>query len=407
MRRCLSALLVGLAACASAAAPQPRVASAPARFEPSSTAAIEIPTEDIPLAMLERKVVARGLRNPRGMLIMPDGSLLVAEAGSGAADDAPDGTLALLTDRDGDGDFLDDAERKVLLDRQPSKSLLDIVHRDEVVGMAGVAAGGHTVLAALASFGGPSTLFRVDGDAVSVWAKTHDDIDDLAYDPQARQWFAVASSTDEVVRLQAGGGTERVLQIPPLPGGQDPLPGCIHYDRLDGHLLVGLFGGSPRGQAGGRGHELVARAGAIISVAPASKRFSFTVRGLTAPADFAIASDASLYVLELCDAFVDPAPTRAALLAGPSHGGLKRFSGRLLRVDRMHRRVTLIASELDTPTNLVLGHGDRTGKQVLYIAEGLGTPGRPIPGPDGVVPLTGFIERMVIEPGREIDEDWP
>ncbi|MFI5306662.1 MAG: hypothetical protein ACHQ53_04870, partial [Polyangiales bacterium] len=91
---------------------------------------------------------------------------------------------------------------------------------------------------------------------------------------------------------------------------------------------------------------------------------------------------------EFCDAFLDPVPTREALAAGPSHGGFRRFSGRLLRIDRARGQVSVVATGLDTPTNLALGPG------LLYVAEGMGTPGRPIPGPKGTVALDGFIERL-------------
>jgi hypothetical protein len=47
-----------------------------------------------------------------------------------------------------------------------------------------------------------------------------------------------------------------------------------------------------------------------------------------------------------------------------------------------------MAEGLDGPTNLAR-IGDR-----IFIAEGMGTPGRPIPGPDGPVPLEGFIESL-------------
>ena len=40
------------------------------------------------------------------------------------------------------------------------------------------------------------------------------------------------------------------------------------------------------------------------------------------------------------------------------------------------------------PTNLSQADG------VIYVSQGMGTPGRPIPGPDGPVALDGFIERL-------------
>jgi hypothetical protein len=52
--------------------------------------------------------------------------------------------------------------------------------------------------------------------------------------------------------------------------------------------------------------------------------------------------------------------------------------------------VAVLAEGLDTPTNLVLSGS------TLCVAQGMGTPGRPIPGPQGVTPLTGFIERVAV-----------
>jgi hypothetical protein len=213
-------------------------------------------------------------------------------------------------------------------------------------------------------------------------------LNDVAYDPTLRQWFAVSSTTDEVVRLHAGGGSERTVKIPPLPSGQDAVPGYLTYDSRGGELLVSLFSGSPEGEEGGTGVELVARAGGIIGVNPATKQFHWVVRGLSVPTDLEIAPDGSIYVLEFCDAFLDPVATRAALFERPSHGGFKRFSGRLLRIDRDRAEVTVVAQGLDAPTNLALGAG------ALYVAEGMGTPDREIPGPHGQQKLVGFIERI-------------
>ena len=42
---------------------------------------------------------------------------------------------------------------------------------------------------------------------------THANVNDVAFDPDLKQWFGVASTSDEVVRLVPGGGAERVLKI--------------------------------------------------------------------------------------------------------------------------------------------------------------------------------------------------
>lgn len=348
------------------------------------TRPIEVPlTPDVRL--LPRVRVASGLRNPRGMHVLPDGSLLVSEAGTG---EPGTGRLLRLHDANGDGDFEDADEREVLLDAQPSKNIVDIVRRDEVFGMAGIAEGDGTVLVSLAFFGGPSTIWRVAGREVAAWASTHGNINDLAYDPGRRAWFGAASTSDEVVRLRERGGTERVAKIPPLAQGQDSVPGYLRHDPASGSLLVSLFSGSPQGEEGGEGIELVRRAGAVVRVDPDTHAIVPHIVGLTAPTDIEIGPDGALYVLELCDRFVDPVQHVADLADRPSHGGFARFSGRLLRIDRTRRVVEVVAEGLETPTNLA------SAGAALYVSEGMGTPGRLLPTATGSAPLDGFIERI-------------
>jgi hypothetical protein len=377
--------------CAGGAANQPGAnqpgATPPGGAPGGSGTAVEVPVQ-VTEAIVPREAVARGLRNPRGLYVLPSGAMLVSEAGTGLVSDPNSGRLLRLEDRNHDGLFLDEGERHVVLDRQPSKNLIQVVRRDEVFGMAGIDAGGGDTLVALAFFGGPSTIFKVDGDVVTQWGSTHGNINDIAFDPVRKQWFGVSSTTDEIVRLLPGGGSERVVKIPPLPNGQDPVPANLRYDRSTGDLLVTLFSGSPEGEEGGAGVEIQPRAGGIVAIHPETKSFRWIVKGLTVPTDLEIGPDGTLYVLEFCDAFLDPAQTVEALLDKPSHGGFKRFSGRLLRIDRRTGGAAVLAEHLDAPTNLTLAGSD------LYVSEGMGTPGREIPGPSGIVKLDGMIERI-------------
>ena len=106
----------------------------------------------------------------------------------------------------------------------------------------------------------------------------------------SKQWFAVASTSDEVVRLMPGGGAERVLKIPPLENGQDPVPAYLRYDprepRSAGHAVLRAH---QKARRAALGVELVPRAGGIIAVAPATKQFRMAGRGLTVPTDLEIA----------------------------------------------------------------------------------------------------------------------
>jgi glucose/arabinose dehydrogenase len=358
---------------------------------PQSVAAEVVIPAELSRTPLARTVVAKGLNNPRGLHLLQDGALLVSEAGIGLPNDPGSGRLLRLEDRNRDGDYLDAGEQHVVLDHQPSKNLIGIVRRDEVFGMAGIDEGDAT-LVALAFFGGPSTIFQIDGDSVVQWGSTHTNVNDLAYDPGRKQWFAVASTTDEVVRLMPGGGTERIVKFPPLPSGQDAVPAAIQHDPTTGELLVTLFSGSPEGEEGGTGLEIQPRAGGIVAINPDTRAYRWVVSGLTVPTDLGIAPDGSIYVLEFCDEFLDPAQTTDELLKKPSHGGFKRFSGRLLRVTRRAASTTIVAERLDTPTNLTIAAGS------VYVSEGMGTPGREIPTPSGIAKLEGFVERIALAP---------
>jgi hypothetical protein len=346
------------------------------------------------VALLPRVRVAGGLLNPRGLQVLPSGDLLVAEAGTGRPADGASGRLSRLHDANRDGDYLDQGERVVLLAEQPSRNILDVVRRDEVFGMAGIAEGGGALLVSLAFFGGPSKVFAIAGDQVTPWGESHGNLNDLAFDPAQGAWFAVSSTTDEVIALQPGGGATRVIKLPPMPSGQDAVPGYLRHDPVSNQLVVSLFTGSPEGEEGGDGTELVARAGALIAVDVPRRSFRFLVRGLSVPTDFEVAADGSIYVLEFCDRFLDPIRTPAELDGPPSHGGFERFSGRLLRVERPSGRVTVVAQQLDAPTNLTLAAG------ALYVSQGMGTPGRAIPGPSGPQALEGFIERIELPAAR-------
>lgn len=396
MRYCNQAVFTGLMAAlvgcsvqaARPAQESPRVATSAASS--SAHDAIDVPTV-LTSAELPRVRVATGLLNPRGMFVRQDGSLLVAEAGTGDPQNPNTGALLRLRDVNQDGDYDDEGERSTLLDKQKSVNILEIVRRDEVFGMASIAEGQGTVLASLAYFGGPSTIFRIDGDSVTPWSTTHANVNDLRYDARRGAWVAVASTSDEVLQLAPGGGAQRLVKINPLASGQDAVPAYLRYDPKTSDILVTLFSGSPEGEEGGDGTEIVRRSASIVRVHAETRSQEPVVTGLTVPTDLEIAEDGSIYVLEFCDSFLDPVKQRADMHTSAMHGGFRRFSGRLLRVDRNSRAVTVVASGLDAPTNLMRAGG------ALYIAQGMGTPGRLIPGPDGSArPLTGFIERITL-----------
>ena len=209
----------------------------------------------------------------------------------------------------------------------------------------------------------------------------------MVYDATRTRWLSVSSSGDALLELREGGEAETVLAFPEIGEQQDPVPGYLRFDG-EGRLLVSFFSGVSGEERPEKGISMYEQAGGIVEVDVVGGSWKWVVPNLTAPTDFLVEENGDLLVLELCDGFVDAIPTREHLEGGPSHGGFRRYSGRLLRVARQTGAITVLAEGLDTPTNLA-----RHGEQLL-IAQGMGTPGRLIPTPQGPQPLDGFIETL-------------
>lgn len=345
--------------------------------------AVTVQTEP---AALARRTVARGLANPRAMLRGDGGSLLVATAGTGRPGEETSGAVLILNDLDNDGRYDSQGERHPLLKDAPSVNIAGLVHRDEVFGMAALARGGGRVLASVAFFDRPSSLWSVAGDSVELWTEVEANVNDLVFDNARGVWFAVSSSTDQLLRLDDKGRAEVITDFVELENGQDPVPGYLTLDHDNDRLLVSLFSGSTEGDSGGLGTEFVRGAGRIMSIDPDTGETETLLTGLTAPTDLVLVGKQRLLVLEFCDGFLDPMTNDQGSMSEVSHGGFRRFSGRLLDVDLATGAARLLAEGLDTPTNLLLAGSD------VLVSEGMGTPGRPIPGPEGEVRLDGFIE---------------
>lgn len=349
--------------------------------------AIAVPSK-IREELKPRTIIAHKLDNPRGLHALADGSLLVAEAGLGDLTNEHTSRLTRLTDSDQDGRYDSTGERRVLLDKQYSINILEHVRRDEVFGMAAIATGDGAVLATHAIFDGPSQLFEIVGDTVRSLGQAEGNLNSITYDPRRRIWIAASSSRDQVVRLTRDGNVSVIAKLPLLASGQQPVPAYVRFDDRTGDTLVSLFSGSTEGETGGDGTEIEPRSAKIVRINPDTAKTIDVVTGLTVPTDLVVDKDGRIYVLEFCDEFLQPLKTREQMWQGASHGGFRRFSGRVLRIDRDRRDVVVIANGLDAPTNLLL-RGD-----TLLVSEGMGTPGRKIPRGTNVVPLQGFVSQI-------------
>jgi hypothetical protein len=336
------------------------------------------------------RVVATGLTNPRGMLWLADGSLLVAEAGVGDPNDPNTGRVSRLVDRSRDGDFEDPGERQLVTDRQPSVNILRrlAVNRDEVFGLADIEAGDGMILATVADPTTGSVLLRLDQSPPQVFARTKDNANSITWHPKLRHWYAVQSFANTVIEIRSDGSTRDVATITTLEGGQHSVPAALLVDPSSSELLVALFSGQLGGDTAGSGVDFVKNSGKVVRVDPTSGRVQSVVEHLNAPTDIALAGN-TLYVLEFCRDFRDPVRTVGEATASVRHAGFERYSGRVLRVALDTGTVTVIAKDLDLPTHLRVARDGR-----ILVTEGMGTPGRVIPGPRGPTRLEGRLVEL-------------
>ncbi|MFT4924960.1 MAG: hypothetical protein ACI8WB_001050 [Phenylobacterium sp.] len=339
----------------------------------------------IPSKCRDAKIIATGLVNPRGLQALDDGSILVIEAGRGEMKSPDTGRLLKLS-----SDISSD-ERKtsdIILDKQHSMNMLGMMNRDEIMGMSDIAQGDGQTLVSLTNYVAGSTVMRVSPGPVSTVFNSRGNLNSIVYHPQLKAWFGIKPDANVVVEFSATGDERIVAELADLADGQDAVPVCVIYEPSTGALLVSLFSGELGQDAAKKGIDFDKTAGQVIRVDATTGEVTPVVTGLTAPTGIELGDDGRLYVLELCDDFLEPLVGDNAT-AQCLHGGFKRFSGSLLQVDLSTGEMVVVANQLDTPSNLVKHDGH------LLISEGMGMPGRPIPGLNGEVqPLAGFIRQV-------------
>ncbi|MEM6995155.1 MAG: hypothetical protein AAF721_31880 [Myxococcota bacterium] len=338
------------------------------------------PATASPTSRWSQRVVASGLANPRGIVVIDPRTLWVAEAGTGDASNRNTGRLLALTDADGDGRY---EARAALLEAQPSVHIVERleVHRDEVFGFADIERGNGMILASVADPTEGSVVWRIDGEPQR-YGHTDGNANSMAFHPTLQRWFAVQSFANTAIDLATG---EVVAQFAPLEAEQQAVPSAIIYEPDHDALLVALFSGQRGGDVAGSGVDFVRNSGRVVRVNPRTQAVSEVVGNLNAPTDLALDAEGALLVLEFCDAFVGPVADLTDARHGAAAGGFARFSGRLVRIDRQSGARQTLAEGLDLPTHLAV-HGER-----VLVAVGQGTPGRAVVGPDGNQKIDGRI----------------
>jgi len=365
--------------------------------------------------VLKVEVVITDLENPRGVGIDREGALLIAEAGYGEDAEAPilrTGRLTRFLDLNGDGDFLDPGEAERWLDNLYSFNSVNKYEtgRDEVSGATDVLVreDGRVFLSldgGIDQSGGTFILFELDGDGTLLREiNQNSNMTGIGFAPDQRSVYATQSTHNSLIEIRLEDGDVRhIVTFEDLYSGQQAVPAGLGVDPTTGDVLVALFSGVakaegdacrfvPEAMCDGRYLPLIPTDAKVVRVDPATGSVTDEVTGLTAAVDVAADSEGNVFTVEMTadhaqlfhlgvDLFLADLPAL--------HGGYIRFSGRVTMYPADGGEPRVLAEGLDQPTNITVA---RDG--ALYVSTGQGTPGRPIPGPQGRTEIVGEVLRI-------------
>ncbi len=345
--------------------------------------------------------IATGLQNPRGVAILPDGRLLVAEAGTGfiPADPADNtGRLSVFDDKNGDGDYDDASEITPVLEHLPGYNILTQFNpgRDEVLGIGDVL----TLEDGRAFFTLDDHFEKISIVALDAALKPHGDLvvrdgsmNSIAYAPQQNVIYIAESSYDSISAVTLDGTVKTVARFGLLAHNQSSVPAGVAVDPRTGDVLVALFSGQLWDYYGTILSYMPGDA-KIVRINPLTGAINDVITGLTTAVDVAVDETGNVYVVEMTTRWATPLLTDAFDLydpnAPPDDGGYPRFSGRVTEYPASGGAALILADDLDTPTNITYHAG------ALYVSTGQGTPGRPIWGRSGATHIVGEIYKIVI-----------
>jgi sugar lactone lactonase YvrE len=344
-------------------------------------------------------VILSDLRNPRGVALDTEGGLVVAEAGLG--DDARDvtdrtGRLTRFVDRDGNGFFGDPGEAEPWFEHLASYNAMDVyaTGRDEVSGPSDVAlhTDGRLYLTVDGGFE-EFALFEISsGGSMGRNLASRSNMTGIVLSRDERSLFVTESTLNQLIEITLDTGARREITIfSSLDSGQQAVPAGLALDPRDGSILVALFSGVAQA-ADGSFIPFVAGDAKVVRVDPSTGGVSDEITGLTTAVDVVVDALGNIYVVEMASDYADLLDHGADLFdpdADPLHGGYVRYSGQVTMFPGDGSQPVVLVRGLDAPTNITL---DSDGE--LYVSTGQGTPGRPIPGPDGSVVIIGEVVRI-------------
>ena len=345
------------------------------------------------------EVVLTDLRNPRGVVLDSEGGLMVAEAGLG--DDAADvtqrtGRLTRYIDHNGDGDFSDPDETESWFQHLASYNAMNVyaTGRDEVSGPSDVAVhgDGRVFLSVDGGFDEFALLEISPGGSIGRNLSGRSNMTGIALSLDGGSIFVTESTLNELIEISLESGDRRdITAFSPLESGQQAVPAGLAIDPLNGDVLVALFSGAAPTEDGGF-VPFVTGDSKVVRVDPQTGEVVDEITGLTTAVDVAIDESGNVYVVEMSADYADLFESGADLEdwnATPRHGGYLRFSGKVTVYPQDGSPPHVLAGGLDAPTNITLADDG-----ALYVSTGQGTPGRPIPGPDGPTTIVGEVLRI-------------
>jgi len=345
------------------------------------------------------KIILTDLDNPRGVVIGPAGELFVAEAGTGY--DAVDptlltGKLTRFTDRNGDGDFGDEGEAERWFSHLPTYNALHVfaTRRDEVSGPGDVLlhCDGRLFLSVDGGFEDVGLYEISPEEMMGRNLSGRSNMNGLALGPDQGSIYAVESTLNQLIEVTLDGEVRKIVTFPLLYHGQQPVPAGLAVDPDTGEILVALFSGAAVDDETGEVIPFVPGDAKVVRVEPETGQFTDEITDLTTAVDVTIDESGNIYVVEMTSAYADLLPVTFDLFdpdAPPLHGGYVRFSGRVTLYPPDDGPPRVLANGLDMPTNITVAPDG-----ALYVSTGQGTPGRPIPGPDGPTTIVGEILRI-------------
>ena len=343
--------------------------------------------------------LAHGLHNPRGLVPLANGDLIILEAGTGKKlVGQHSGKISRWSDVDQDRQ-VDPSERTFLREDLYSYNIMEVFNpgRDEVVGLGdGLLRNDQTLIYTRDTGRETTEIVQLDLDELSedILIERPGVVNSITLSTDQQTLFLAESTLNQIGAYHFESGYEELLLFDVLDHQQQAVPTGIALDA-NGNLLVTLFSG-----------QLWAYYGETISFIPgdaklayvnlADRTFEYLLEGLTTAIDVVTDADDNVYFLEMTTAWPTNLISREFDLYNPNSppdpGGYVRYSGRLSMMPSGSREVLILAEDLDLPTNLSI-HDDQ-----LYISSGQGTPGRNVWTHQGVVPIEGKIFSYSLNP---------